>query len=433
MSSLTLVGVHQAVSSLLETKPKSWDVVRFKGLFDRLDQRNSDLSYEMLSLRSTGEVVARADMGGRQEPDENSLPKYLIAEIDDLVVNPMWLIGGGIGVSQRAGAVSPDYRVFRSRGALLPRFIHYLLRSQPYLDQYLLYTRAQTTFDRRVQQPDLDNLPIPVPPLEEQRAITDYLDRETARIDTLIEEQQRLIEMLRERRGAAISTAVARGIDETVALKDSGLPGAGPVPENWVVMPLRYTVSFQEGPGIMAADFRDEGVPLLRVSCVRAARSTLEGCNYLDPDEVDRRWSHFRLDIGDLLISASASMGTVSEVTEETAGAVPYTGIIRIKPGRMDKNFIRWFVVSGEFIDQVDSLKTGSTIQHFGPTHLAQMRVALPPTDEQRQIAAYLDEQTAKIDTLIAETERFVEFARERRSVLITAAVMGQIDVREMA
>ncbi|MFF8925568.1 restriction endonuclease subunit S [Streptomyces albidoflavus] len=433
MSSLTLIGAHRAVSELLENRPESWDVVRFKGLFERLDRRNIDLAHEMLSLRSTGEVVARAEMGGRQEPDEASLPKYLVAEIDDLVVNPMWLIGGGIGVSRRAGAVSPDYRVFRSRGALLPRFVHHLLRSQPYLDQYLLYTRAQTTFDRRVQQPDLDNLPLPVPPLEEQRAIANYLDRETARVDTLIEEQQWLIDLLRERQGAVISNAVARGLDETVALKDSGLPGAGPVPAHWEVMPLRYTISFQEGPGIMAADFRDVGVPLLRVSSVRTARSTLEGCNYLDPDEVDRRWSHFRVDLGDLLISASASMGTVSEVTEETIGSVPYTGIIRIKPGRMHKDFIRWFVVSGEFIDQVDSLKTGSTIQHFGPTHLAQMRVALPPIDEQCRIATYLDEQVAKIDRLITETERFIELAQERRAALITAAVMGQIDVREAA
>ncbi|HJQ46885.1 MAG TPA: restriction endonuclease subunit S [Amycolatopsis sp.] len=274
---------------------------------------------------------------------------------------------------------------------------------------------------------------VPAPPVGAQRAIADYLDRETPRIDTLIEEQQRLIETLRERRRSAISSTVARGLDESVALKDSGLPGAGPVPAHWVVRPLRYTISFQEGPGIMAADFRDEGVPLLRVSSVRSARSTLEGCNYLDPADVERRWSHFRVDLGDLLISASASMGTVSEVTEETAGSVPYTGIIRIKPGRMHKDFIRWFVVSGEFIDQVDSLKTGSTIQHFGPTHLAQMRVALPPADEQRQIAAYLDEETAKIDTLIAETERFIDLARERRAALITAAVTGQIDVREMA
>src|SRR5437764_4128862 len=156
MSARTLIGAHRAVEALLETLPESWQVVRFKGVFDRLDRRNVDLEYEMLSLRSTGEVVARAEMGGRQEPDEASLPRYLVAAIGDLVVNPMWLIGGGIGVSHRAGAVSPDYRVFRTRHSLTPRFIHYLLRSQPYLDQYMLYTRAQTTFDRRVQQPDLD-------------------------------------------------------------------------------------------------------------------------------------------------------------------------------------------------------------------------------------------------------------------------------------
>lgn len=72
MSSLTLIGAHRAVSSLLETRPKSWDVVRFKGLFERLDQRNRDLTYEMLSLRSTGEVVARADMGATGAGPEQS-------------------------------------------------------------------------------------------------------------------------------------------------------------------------------------------------------------------------------------------------------------------------------------------------------------------------------------------------------------------------
>ncbi|MET8127699.1 restriction endonuclease subunit S [Streptomyces sp. NPDC005231] len=363
-----------------------------------------------------------------------NLDGYRLVDTGDLVINTMWAWMGALGISKQAGIVSPAYGVYspRPNAPFNPGFYDYLYRSNPYVMEMTRLSRGIWTSRLRLYPDVFLSMAIPVPPLEEQRAIADYLDRETARIDTLIEEQQRLIEMLRERRGAVISNAVARGFDETVAIKDSGLPGAGPVPDHWEVMPLRYTISFQEGPGIMAADFRDDGVPLLRVSSVRTARSTLEGCNYLDPDEVDRRWSHFRVDLGDLLISASASMGTVSEITEETAGAVPYTGIIRIKPGRMHKDFIRWFVVSGEFIDQVDSLKTGSTIQHFGPTHLAQMRVALPPIEEQRRIAEYLDEQVGKIDKLIAETERFIELAQERRAALITAAVTGQIDVRDV-
>ncbi|MCQ6250791.1 restriction endonuclease subunit S [Streptomyces malaysiensis] len=352
----------------------------------------------------------------------------------DLVFHALDGFAGAVGVSDSHGNGSPVYHVCEPAAGDDPAYLARLLRHLG--TSSFLATQAPNVRERSVDFRNWSTfarIPLVLPPADEQRAIAGYLDRETARTDTLIEEQQRLIDLLRERRGTVISTAVARGLDETVALKDSGLPGAGPVPAHWEVMPLRYTMSFQEGPGIMAADFRDDGVPLLRVSSVRTARSTLEGCNYLDPDEVDRRWSHFRVDLGDLLISASASMGTVSEVTEETAGAVPYTGIIRIKPGCMHKDFIRWFVVSGEFIDQVDSLKTGSTIQHFGPTHLAQMRVALPPADEQRRIAAYLDEQVAKIDRLIAETERFIELAREHQSALITTAVTGQIDVREVA
>ncbi|MBH0120024.1 restriction endonuclease subunit S [Rhodococcus sp. CX] len=388
----------------------------------------------VLSVYRDHGVVPKDSRNDNFNRTPDNLSNYQLVQPGDLVVNRMKAWQGSLGISKYQGIVSPDYEVLRPTVPEYDlRFLHSLLRSRPLIDQYALRSTGIRPSQWRLYWDEMKTIEISLPPVEQQCAIADYLDCETARIDMLIEEQQRLIEMLRKRRGAAISSAVARGLDETVVLKDSGLPGAGPVPAHWEVMPLRYTISFQEGPGIMAADFRDEGVPLLRVSCVRAARSTLEGCNYLDPDDVARRWSHFRVDLGDLLISASASMGTVSEVTEETAGAVPYTGIIRIKSGRMHKDFIRWFVVSGEFIDQVDSLKTGSTIQHFGPTHLAQMRVALPPIDEQRQIAAYLDEQTAKIDTLIAEAERFIELSKERRSALITAAVTGQIDVRETA
>lgn len=279
---------------------------------------------------------------------------------------------------------------------------------------------------------DLGAINIPVPSRAEQKAIALFLTHETAKIDALVEEQRRLIELLKEKRQAVISQAVTKGLDPNVSMKDSGVEWLGEVPVHWQVRPLKKCIAFQEGPGIMAADFQDDGVPLLRISCVQGEAVTLDGCNYLDPDKVARQWSHFRVEIGDLLISGSASMGVVSEVGEEAAGAVPYTGLIRLqgRDGGMLKNFIKHLVISDSFMRQVQLLKTGSTIQHFGPTHLSQMLVVLPPEDEQEAIAKFLTAENRRMDSLCAEAEAGMALLQERRAALISAAVTGKIDVR---
>jgi type I restriction enzyme, S subunit len=421
VSTLTLIGAHRAVSSLLETRPDSWGVVRFKGLFDRLDQRNTDLSYEMLSLRSTGEVVARAEMGGRQEPDETNLPKYLVAEVDDLVVNPMWLIGGGIGVSERAGAVSPDYRVFRSRGSLLPRFIHYLLRSRPYLDQYLLYTRAQTTFDRRVQQPDLDNLPFPVPPLDEQRAIVGYLNRETARIDTLIEEQQRLIEMLRERRDSVWAAHVeeARRLGQTLSVR-------------------RVIESIVDGPfgsSLTSAHYSDEGARVIRLGNI-GVNEFKDGDAAFIPFEYAEELEAHAVEQGDVVV---AGLGD-DKMPLGRAAVVPALGptivkadCYRLRPNeQVSAAYLAWVMSAPQTRSQIMLLARGSTRARLNTKVVQQVEVPLPDKATQDALVAQSDAETVKIDRLIAESQRFVELSRERRAALITAAVTGQIDVREM-
>lgn len=135
------IGRHRAVESALFSVPKGWALLRFKAVLARVEERNIGATNTMMSLKSTGEVVSRKSLGERQEPDLDSIPRYLVAHVGDLVVNPMWLSGGAIGVSEVVGAVSPDYRVFRSRGQHDTRYLHHLLRSRPYIDQYRLYTR----------------------------------------------------------------------------------------------------------------------------------------------------------------------------------------------------------------------------------------------------------------------------------------------------
>ena len=276
------------------------------------------------------------------------------------------------------------------------------------------------------------NLFIPFPPSVEQQTIATFLDRETAKIDTLIAEQETLLALLAEKRQATISHAVTKGLNPDAPMKDSGIPWLGEVPGHWEVTPFRYCVDFMEGPGILATDFHDEGVPLLRVAGVQNHWASLEGCNYLDPEKVLVRWNHFRVQQGDLLISASASMGTVCEVGDEVVGSIPYTGIIRLRgiKGMMIKSFVRYVVVSSQFLTQIDLLKAGATIQHFGPTHLSQMLVARPSEKEQSEISRYLEAVLSRLDSLEAAAHSAIELLKERRSALIAAAVTGQIDVR---
>jgi len=207
--------------------------------------------------------------------------------------------------------------------------------------------------------------------------------------------------------------------------KESGIEWLGEVPEHWEVKPFRCCIDFQEGPGIMAVDFRDSGVPLLRISGVQEAWASLEGCNYLDPERVEKTWLQFRLVEGDLLISASASMGTVCEVGPETAGSIPYTGLIRLRgiAGKMIRPFIRHLVVSTQFSTQIDLLKAGATIQHFGPTHLSRMRIVSLPIDEQEAVAAFLELETGKINALVEEQQRLIELLKEKRQAVISQAV----------
>lgn len=172
------------------------------------------------------------------------------------------------------------------------------------------------------------------------------------------------------------------------------------VPTHWSVVPLKDVVDFQEGPGILAKDFHDSGVPLLRLRSIQGRFATLDGADCLDPDMVEKRWSHFSLEVGDLLVSTSATIGIVSEVSPAAQGAIPYTGIIRMRPRgqTLDRAFLRHFLKSSLFAAQAERMASGSVMRHYGPTHLRQMSLVLPPLREQGVIAHILDALDDKIE-----------------------------------
>ena len=170
--------------------------------------------------------------------------------------------------------------------------------------------------------------------------------------------------------------------------------------DEWEEKPFQEVIDFREGPGILAKDFREDGVPLVRLAGLIRGASVLEGCNYLDPESVVKRWDQFRLELGDVLLSTSASLGRIAVVGEEGIGAIPYTGIIRMRPRYTTVHgpFIRYLLEGPDFQQQCEIVGVGSVIRHFGPMHLRQMTLKVPPLPDQRAIAHILGTLDGKIE-----------------------------------
>lgn len=182
----------------------------------------------------------------------------------------------------------------------------------------------------------------------------------------------------------------------------------------WTVEEFVDLIDFQEGPGILAKDFRPQGTPLVRLAGLDRGASVLKGCDYLDPEMVKLRWSHFALKKGDILLSTSASLGRIAVVGDEGVGAIAYTGIIRMRPqgDRVTPKFIRYLLEGPEFQYQAEIAGAGSVIRHFGPMHLRQMRLSVPPITEQEAIAGVLSALDDKIEVSRRVSETLEEMAR---------------------
>lgn len=296
-----------------------------------------------------------------------------------------------------------------------------------YLFWFIASSYAQSIFSRlrggmgvpHLFQRDINRIRMPRPPLREQIAIADYLDRETAHIDTLIEEQQRLTEMLRERRHVLVTRTVCFGIDEDVELCDSGDPVVGLMPCHWTIKAVRYWLESLDGH---------------RIPLSSEERAERQGdFDYYGASGVIDRVDDYLFDEPLVLVSEDgANLLMRSTPISFTAKGRYWVNNHAHVLRPLDDGVVDFWAHRLEALD-VSTVVSGAAQPKLTARALMGLRVSAPnEVNEQQRIAKYLKEQTVKIDSLIAETERFIKLSKERRAALITAAVTGQIDVREM-
>ena len=277
----------------------------------------------------------------------------------------------------------------------------------------------------------LGNIGIPVPNSEEQTAIANVLDNKTARIDTLIEKDKRLIKLLKERRTALINHAVTKGLDPNVKLKDSGVDWIGEIPEGWEVVPL---LKFLESK----VDYRGatpekvvEGVFLVTGKNIKEGKIDYELSQEFVPEDQYKEIMHRgKPQIGDLLFTTEAPLGEVANVDNETIALAQRIIKMRGQKDKLDNYYLKYYIMTALFQRHLQSYATGSTALGIKASNMCFLRLIVPSLKKQTTIANFLDKATAKIDKTIQKIEQKIKLLEEYKKSLIHHVVTGKVDVR---
>ncbi|MEI7608982.1 MAG: restriction endonuclease subunit S [Rhodospirillaceae bacterium] len=321
--------------------------------------------------------------------------------------------------------------IVRPLGEMSGRYVKRLFDTHFLKAQFAVAANGLTRVG--LSQYAIDNALVTVPPPNEQLAIVSFLDRETGKIDALVAEQEKLIALLTEKRQAAISHTVTKGLDPAAPMKDSGIEWLGEVPEHWGVSSLKHYIDMStSGPRGWSEMTSENGALFFQSQNIGRSMDVLleDAKRIIPPDDADAERA--RLHSDDVVVCITgARTGAVAHIPSLSEAAYVNQHVCLLRPSKVN--------ISGRFL----SLLLWSTLgqqqlnvamyglkQGLGLDQVRNLIVSLPPLSEQTAIVAYLDEQTTKFDALTAEAQRAIELLKEHRAALISAAVTGKIDVR---
>jgi len=362
---------------------------------------------------------------------------YQLVEPDNLVMNKMKAWQGSIAISEYEGIVSPAYFVYEPNAKMfdlaIPKYIHYLLRHPIYVAQYLRQSKGI-----RVNQWDLDpdefkKIELLLPAKEEQKKIINFLDHETAKIDTLIEKQQRLIELLKEKRQAVISHAVTKGLNPDAPMKESGVEWLGEVPAHWGTTYLKYATSMIVDCPHETPVYSEDGQYLvIRTADLNEGHLDSSKMYRVQDDEYIRRVRRADLKRGDIVYGREGERWGHAGLVPESARYCLGQRIMQFRVGLdFSPDFLMWLLNSDNVYKQGQLDTVGATSPHVNVSTIRNFSLTQPPLLEQKEIGRFLNEKSRRIDELIDMAVKTISLLQERRTALISAAVTGKIDVRD--
>lgn len=407
--------------------PNEWRVESIRAITELKSEKNRP-ELQVLSVYREYGVIPKNSRNDNHNVTSLDTSGYKVVDVGDLVVNKMKAWQGSMGVSEHAGIVSPAYITCHVNSEMVaPRYLHYLLRSKIYIGVYNALSYGVRVGQWDMHYEDFKGIPVPLPDLNTQQRIANFLDQKTAEIDAAIAKKQRLIELLKEQKAILINQAVTQGLDPNVPMRDSGVEWIGKVPEHWSLSKIGHygVVSNGSTPSRDVYSYWYQGtVPWLSSGKVNDAEIT-ESSELIT--ERALRETSVRLYLpGTVVIGIVGQGKTRGTVSIMRIAACINQNMAAIEPSKkLSSEFLHGYLTQA--YEQIRNIGKGSNQEALNCELVSSFPVVVPPLDEQQTISQHVNSLEKLYSKMTQCAMNEIDYLNEFKQILISEAVTGKI------
>lgn len=405
--------------------PSHWEVKRLGSYFSERRVKVSDKDYAPLSVTKLGVFPQWENVAKTNDGDNRKLVKS-----GDFVINSRSDRKGSSGVSDRDGSVSLINIVLQPRQTIIGRFSQYLLKSYLFIEEYYRNGRGIVADLWTTRYDEMKTIKVAIPSIKEQEAIANYLDAATSKIDAAIAQQQKMIDLLNERKQIIINNAVTKGLDPNVKMKPSGVAYIGYIPSKWEVRRIASLGKFSKGGNISRDNLQEDGKPAILYGDIYT-KYNIFAHNIKNHVSQKVATDSVRIYYGDILMTGSG------ETKEDIGKTIVFTGdeayiggdVILFKQNTNNSKFLSYALNSQYAKDFRYIESKGEIIVHIYANAIRKLYLAMPGISEQKAIVEFLDKNISLIESEISIVQRQISLLQERKQIIINDVVTGKVKV----
>ncbi|WP_143211904.1 restriction endonuclease subunit S [Campylobacter hyointestinalis] len=414
--------------------PKHWEIKRLKFILNERKENNKPVKTDfILSLTNEKGVIPYSEKGAQGNISKDDITGYKLAYPNDIILNSMNVVIGSVGLSSYFGAISPVYYALYSKENSNIKFYNYVFQTSVFQNSLKGLGNGILEIRMRIPMSNLNNVFLPLPPLNEQKEIAEFLDKKCEIIDKRLENLERKINTLKEYKKSLISECVTKGLNpKNMEFKDSGIPWIGQIPKHWEVIKLKYIATrIYKGNGITKEQVFENGdTPCVRYGEIYTKYNySFDECFSYTFEKVLNSTSYFGY--GDILFTCTG------ELIEEIGKNVVYLGHKKCLAGgdiiilnhKQNPSFLNYALDCNYARNQKSYGKAKLKVVHISSREISNLFVVLPPLNEQKEIAEFLDKKCKKIDRLNENYTKQITALKEYKKSLIYECVTGKKEI----